>query len=86
LQARTLSNSKNPRCIANTHRAILHHKPTHNFQKKHDELEEEYEKERAALEAKYEQLYAPLYAERAAVVSGDKPVAGAGGEAGGALY
>ncbi|KAI8472227.1 MAG: hypothetical protein J3K34DRAFT_392488, partial [Monoraphidium minutum] len=45
------------------------------LQSQHDDLEDEYEKELAALEAKYEALYAPLYDERAKVVSGAKPVA-----------
>eukprot|EP00882_Tetradesmus_deserticola_P000413 GHRQ01000454.1.p1 GENE.GHRQ01000454.1~~GHRQ01000454.1.p1 ORF type:complete len:340 (+),score=180.22 GHRQ01000454.1:220-1239(+) len=44
------------------------------LQTQHDELEKEFRKERAALEEKYAKLYAPLYADRSAIVSGAKAV------------
>uniref|UniRef100_A0A7S3VJL0 Nucleosome assembly protein n=1 Tax=Dunaliella tertiolecta TaxID=3047 RepID=A0A7S3VJL0_DUNTE len=44
------------------------------LQTKHDEVETQFRKERAELEAKYEKLYAPLYADRTAIVSGEKEV------------
>ncbi|WIA18288.1 hypothetical protein OEZ85_009754 [Tetradesmus obliquus] len=45
------------------------------LQGQHDELEKAFRKERAALEEKYAKLYAPLYADRAAIVKGEKEVA-----------
>eukprot|EP00877_Chromochloris_zofingiensis_P011265 jgi/Chrzof1/6392/Cz18g08180.t1 len=45
------------------------------LQKRHDELEEQFRRDKAELEAKYEGLYAPLYSERADIVSGGKEVA-----------
>lgn len=46
-----------------------------SLQGQHDELEKAFRKERAALEEKYAKLYAPLYADRAAIVNGEKEVA-----------
>lgn len=45
-----------------------------SLQEKHAELEEQFEKERRLLELKYEKLYAPIYQERSAIVSGAKEV------------
>jgi nucleosome assembly protein 1-like 1 len=44
------------------------------LEQEREAVEEEYEKERCALEAKYRALYAPLYSQRASVVSGATPV------------
>mmetsp|Transcript_10203 Transcript_10203/g.30717 ORF Transcript_10203/g.30717 Transcript_10203/m.30717 type:complete len:389 (-) Transcript_10203:677-1843(-) len=43
-----------------------------SLQDKHDELEEKFDEEMEALEKKYQALYAPLQAERAEIVKGEK--------------
>jgi len=44
------------------------------LQGEHDELEKKFRQEKAELEEKYAKLYAPLYSQRAEIVSGDKEV------------
>ena len=44
------------------------------LEQEREAVEEEYQKERCVLEAKYRALYAPLYSQRASVVSGATPV------------
>ena len=46
-------------------------------QERYDALDEQYEAEERALELKYRALFEPLFAERAQVVAGGQPAAGA---------